>query len=97
MFSLITACAGNAVNDDLMQAVEDSYNDASTVINKAESYNLKVSDAISKLSQSSEFFKEEKYTESITSSSGCCLGEQLWQTKLPSILVNHFCRQKDKA
>lgn len=67
-FSLITACAGNAVNDDLLQAAEESYNDASTVINKARAYNLKVSDAESNLSQSGILIKQERYDESIASS-----------------------------
>jgi nucleoid-associated protein YgaU len=65
---LITACAGNSINDDLLQDAEDNYTDAGTMISKARSYNLKVNDAENQLAKSAVLIKEEKYDASISSS-----------------------------
>ena len=67
-FALITACSETTKNDDLELAAQDSYNDASTLVGKAISYSLKVTDAENELALAANLMTEEKYTESITSS-----------------------------
>lgn len=66
--ALISACSENTKNDDLALAAQDSYNEASTLVSKARSYNLKVTDAENELALAANLITEEKYTESITSS-----------------------------
>lgn len=65
---LITACAGNSKDDELLAAAEESYSEASALVSEARSYGLKVTDAENKLAQASVFIKDEKYKDSIVSS-----------------------------
>ena len=54
--------------DDLEHAAQDSYNEATTLVSKARSYSMKVTDAENELAQAANLITEEKYTDSITSS-----------------------------
>jgi nucleoid-associated protein YgaU len=64
--ALISACAGNSKDDEQqLIAAEESYNEASALINKARSYKLELDDAESKLSQAGILISEEKYADSI--------------------------------
>lgn len=65
---LITACSSSYKKDDLQINAEDSYSNASTLIGKAKSYQLNVSDAENQLAQAAIQIKEEKYKSSIISS-----------------------------
>jgi len=66
--AFITSCSENTKNDDLALAAQDSYNEARTLVSKAMSYGLKVTDAENELALAANLMTEEKYTESITSS-----------------------------
>jgi nucleoid-associated protein YgaU len=65
---VLTACAGTYKDDDLQITAEDKYKDATTLVDKAKSYNLNVGEAENQLAQAGTQIEEEQYKESIVSS-----------------------------
>lgn len=86
--AFITACSENTKNDDLTLAAQDSYNEARTLVSKAISYGLKVTDAENELALAANLMTEEKYTESITSSETA--------GKMASDAINKYQQKQDE-
>ncbi len=67
-FSLITACSGNTKSDALALSANDRYNEASTLVGMARSYQLKITDAANELALAASLMTNAKYSASIKSS-----------------------------
>lgn len=67
-FVLITACSANTKHDALALSAQDRYNEANTLIGKARSYQLSITDAANELALAASLMTNEKYSASIKSS-----------------------------
>lgn len=67
-FALITACSGNTKGDALALSANERYNEASTLVGKARSYQLKITDAANELALAASLMTNQNYSASIKSS-----------------------------